>query len=175
MSNNILQYLPEYLQEIREYKEICSTEDIELEQLENKIEEVIKEVNVQTASDYGLSRYEKIFNIVNTTTDIDERRFKVRSKLINQLPFNMKWLENKLKNLVGDGNYKITLDAEKYTITVQISHIFPDIVDVMTNDLREQLSANLVIIVNLFRTEMAKLYYGGIIHVGKNIKIGGEN
>lgn len=173
MSNNILQYLPEYLQEIREYKEICSTEDIELEQLENKIEEVIKEVNVQTASDYGLSRYEKIFNIVNTTTDIDERRFKVRSKLINQLPFNMKWLDSKLKSLVGAENYKINLDSENYQITIQISHIFPDIATVMNNDLRQQLPANLIITVNLFRAETSNLYVGGFIHVGKFIKIGG--
>lgn len=171
MSNNILQYLPEYLQEIREYKEICSTEDIELEQLENKIEEVIKEVNVQTASDYGLSRYEKIFNIVNTTTDIDERRFKVRSKLINQLPFNMKWLNNKLKNLVGEDNYKIVLDAEKYTITVQISHIFPDIANVLINDFSKQFPANLVIIINLFQTEAANLYVGATVHVGDIQKI----
>ncbi len=173
--SNIVTYLPEYLQDIREYKEICSSENIELEQLEKRIEDVINEVNVQTASNYGLSRYEKIFNIVNTTTDIEERRFKVRSKLINQLPFNMKWLDNKLKNLVGEGNYKFTLDTDNYKITVQISHIFPDVVDVMTRDLSEQLPANLIIIVNLFRTEMAKLYYGGIIHIGKNIKIGGEN
>lgn len=173
--NNTINYLPTFLRNVKEYKEICNAEDIEFEKLDNRLDEIINEIAVDTANGYGLERYEKIFNIVNNTTDIDERRFKIKSKLINQLPFNMKWLDNKLKNLVGDGNYKITLDAEKYTITVQISHIFPDIVDVMTNDLREQLSANLVIIVNLFRTEMAKLYYGGVIHVGKNIKIGGEN
>ena len=172
---NLTNHLPQFLRDIKEYKEIYNVEEVEIESLETKIEEIIKEASAETATSYGLERYEKILNIVNTTENIEERRFKIKSKLINQLPFNMKWLDNKLKNLVGEGNYKITLDAEKYTSTVQISHIFPDIVDVMNNDLRQQLPANLTIIVNLFRTEVANLYFGGIIHVGKYIKIGGEN
>lgn len=169
--SNIVTYLPEYLQDIREYKEICSSENIELEQLEKRIEDVINEVNVQTASNYGLSRYEKIFNIVNTTTDVEERRFKVRSKLINQLPFNMKWLENKLRNLVGVDNYKIVLDANNYQITIQISHVFPDVAEVLINDFSKQFPANLVIVINLFQTEIAQLYVGATVHVGDIQKI----
>lgn len=174
--SNLIKSLPPFLQEIEEYKKICSTEDIEIEKVDSKINELLNEISVETAESYGLTRYEKIFNITNAVdVTTEERRFKIKSKLINQLPFNMKWLDNKLKKLVGEGNYKITLDTDNYKITVQISHVFPDVVDVMTRDLSEQLPANLIIIVNLFRTEMAKLYYGGIIHIGKNIKIGGEN
>lgn len=170
---NLIEHLPLFLRGIREYKEIYRTEEIELKNLENKIEEIIREASAETAKGYGLDRYEKILNIVKTTDDIDARRFKIKNKLANQLPFNMKWLDNKLKNLVGEGNYKITLDTDNFQITIQISHIFPDIATVMNNDLRQQLPANLIITVNLFRTETSNLYVGGFIHVGKFIKIGG--
>lgn len=172
---NLINHLPPFLREIKDYKEICDTEEIELKNLETKIEEIIREVSVETASSYGLDRYEKILNVIKTTENIEERRFKIKSKLVNQLPFNMKWLNNKLRALVGDGNYKITLDSENYSITIQISHIFPDVATVMKNDLRQQLPANLIITVNLFRTETANLFVGGVIHVGKFVKLGGAN
>ncbi len=172
---NLIKHLPLFLRDIREYKEIYNTEEIELKDLEKKVEEIIREASAETAKGYGLDKYEKILNIVKTTDVIDERRFKIKTKLTNQLPFNMKWLDNKLKNLVGEENYKITLDAENYKITIQISHIFPDVVTVIKEDLRQQLPANLIIIVNLFRTEMSKVYCGGIIHIGKFVTLGGEN
>ena len=170
---DLINHLPPFLREIKEYKQICNTEEVELENIETKIEEIITEASAETAKGYGLEKYEKILNIVKTTENVDERRFKIKSKLINQLPFNMKWLDNKLKSLVGPGNYKITLDSENYRITVQISHVFPDIVNVMNNDLRKQVPANLIIVVNLFRTEIMELFVGGIIHIGKNVYIGG--
>ena len=171
---NLIKHLPRFLRDVREYKETCSVEEVEIKNLESKIEEIITEASAETASSYGLERYEKILNIANKTENLEERRFKIKSKLTNQLPFNMKWLDNKLKSLVGTGNYEINLDSENYQITIQISHIFPDIANVMNSDLRQQLPANLIITVNLFRTETSNLYVGGFIHVGKFIKIGGD-
>lgn len=170
----LIEHLPRFLRDIKEYKETCSVEEIELKNLESKIEEIIIEASAETANSYGLERYEKVLNIINTTENVEERRFKIKSKLTNQLPFNMKWLDNKLKSLVGVGNYKINLDSENYQITIQISHVFPDIANVMNNDLRQQLPSNLIITVNLFRTETSNLYVGGFVHVGKFIKIGGD-
>lgn len=172
---NLIKYLPFFLQDIKEYKEICNSEEIELKNLESKIEEIIRESSAETANGYGLEKYEKILNVTKTTDDIEERRFKIKSKLTNQLPFNMKWLDNKLKSLVGKENYKITLDAKNYSITIQISHIFPDIATVVNNDLRQQLPANLVIEINLFRTEKINLHVAGLVHIGKFIKVGEVN
>lgn len=172
---NLIEHLPPFFREIKEYKQVCSVEEIELENLENKIEEIIKEVSIETASGYGLDKYEEILNIVKTTDNTEERRFKIKSKLTNQLPFNMKWLDNKLKSLVGNENYKITLDAKNYSITIQISHVFPDVATVINNDLRQQLPANLIITVNLFRTETVNLHVAGLVHIGKFIKVGGAN
>lgn len=172
---DLIGQLPPFLQNIKEYKEICSAEYIELKDLEDKIEEIIKEISAETATGYGLERYEKILNIVNTTTNAEERRFKIKSKLTNQLPFNLKWIENKLKSLVGEGNFLIDLDNENYKITIQISYVFPDVANVLNRDLRLQLPANLLIMVNLFQTENANLYIGAKAHCGDFIKVGGAD
>ena len=169
--NNTINYLPTFLRNIKEYKEICNAEDIEFEKLDSRLDEIINEIAVDTANSYGLERYEKIFNIVNTTTNVEERRFKIKSKLINQLPFNMKWLDNKLTKLVGAGNYSINLEKDDYKITIGVSFMFPDIAEILKKDFREQFPANLVIIINLFQTEVANLYVGATVHVGDIQKI----
>lgn len=167
----LIEYLPEFLQDIREYKEIFKAEDIELDRLKDSIEEVLDEVIVNNASKYGIDRYEKIYDIKSDSTDIEERRFAILSKMNNKLPFTRVWLENKLNNLVGKGNYVITEDCNNYKIRIDVLAIFKDVAEVLNRDLREQLSANLEVTVNLFQTEECTSYFAGIVHTGDFIEI----
>ena len=97
---SMIEYLHSFLQEVREYKEIYKAEDIELEELKNKINELLDETVVNRANSYGLERYEKIYNIKNISNDIETRRFNILSKINDRVPFSLKWLDNKLKQLV---------------------------------------------------------------------------
>lgn len=167
----LIEYMPTFLQEVQEFKEIFNSEDIEIEDIKEKIAELLDEVVVQTAKSYGLDRYEKIYGITNTTTDIERRRFNILSKINNRIPYTLNWLKNKLNNLVGKDNYEIILDHNNYKITVNVAALFNDIAIVLNKDLREQLPANLLITVNLFQTEESKLFLGTIIRQGDFIKI----
>lgn len=171
--SNLIKLLPSFLREIKEYKEIFSSIEEEFNAFRIQMDKALQESSVETATDYGLDRYEKMLNIANSSNDVIERRFKIKSKLINQLPFNKKWLDNKLKSLVGEGNYIIKIDESNYEVTVQVSYIFPNVVKELSESLRNELPANLVVNVNLFRTEEAEVYVGGILHIGKFKQIGG--
>ena len=172
---SIKKYLPLYLQEIKEFDEICKTEDIELEDLNNKINKLLNEITVANASNVGLSRYEKIYNIKNISTDIEERRFNILNKMNGKGPFTLNWLNNKLKALVGEDNYKIDVDYNKYRIDISVSGIFQNIAETLNIDLKEQLPANLIITVNLFQTEKANIYVGTLIREGDFMKLRGGN
>lgn len=172
---SIKKYLPLYLQEVKEFDEICKTEDIELEDLNNKINELLNEITVANASHVGLSRYEKIYNIKNISTDIEERRFNILNKMNGKGPFTLNWLNNKLKALVGEDNYKIDVDYNKYRIDISVSGIFQNIAETLNIDLKEQLPANLIITVNLFQTEKANIYVGTLIREGDFMKLRGGN
>lgn len=167
----LIEYMPTFLQEVQEFKEIFNSEDIEIEDIKERISELLDEVVVQTAKSYGLDRYEKIYGITNITTDIERRRFNILSKINNRIPYTLNWLKNKLNNLVGKDNYEIILDHNNYKITVNVAALFNDIAIVLNKDLREQLPANLLITVNLFQTEQCETYYGGIVHIGDNLEI----
>ena len=54
---DLINHLPPFLREIKEYKQICNTEEVELENIETKIEEIITEASAETAKGYGLEKY----------------------------------------------------------------------------------------------------------------------
>ena len=167
----LIEYLPEFMQEIKELKELFEVEDAEIEKLNAEIQKIFNEIIVKTAENYGLDRYEKLYDIKNTTNDIEVRRFNILAKINNKVPYTMNWLRNKLDTLVGRENYEITLDHKNYKITIDVIALFKDIAIILNKDLREQLPANLIITVNLFQTEECQTYFAGIVHIGDNLTI----
>lgn len=165
----IINYMPNFLQNVREFEIISNLEDEELEKLKLQIDKIIKEVIVNTSEDYGLKRYEKIYNIDVVSDDIDVRRFNIISKINNKAPFTYKWLDNKLKQLVGENNYKINIEYDNYKVIISIVYLFGDIVNNLQEDLKQLLPANLVIQINLFSN--CNLYLAGIMHEKQHIKL----
>lgn len=167
----IIEYLPLYLQDVREFKIIANIEDIELEKIKAQIEEILKETIVKTANSYGLTRYEKIYNIEEPANDIIVRRYNILAKINNRVPYTINWLKNKLNNTIGEDNYRINIDYDNMILEIEILAVFKDIAIVLYKDLREQLPANLQIAVNLFQIEQSKQYIGGIVHCGDYLKV----
>lgn len=169
----LIDYMPQYLKNVREFQEIFKSEDEQLNNINTLISKMLTEVIVKSADSYGLERYEKIYNISNVSNNIEERRFNILSKINDRIPFSLNWLRNKLENLVGKDNYRIKVEYDKYSITVDVMMIFEDIANTLNISLREQLPANLKITVNLFQTEQSNIFLGAIIREGDFIRIGG--
>jgi len=167
----LIEYIPSYLQNIREYKEIFKVEEIEIDKLKKNIEKILEEVIVNTSDNYGLTKYEKIYNIKDTTNDLQTRRYNILSKINNKIPYTYNWLINKLNNTIGKDNYIVSIDCNSYKISIEVFSLFKDIAVLLKKDLREQLPANLVVAVNLFQEEQSKSYFAGIVHIGDNIII----
>lgn len=165
----LIEYMPNFLQNVREFNIISSLEDEELEKLKLQVDNILKEVIVNTSEGYGLQRYEKIYNINVVSADIDVRRFNIISKINNKVPFTYKWLDNKLKQLVGENNYRINIEYDNYKVIISIVYLFGDIVNTLQKDLKELLPANLIIQINLFSN--CNLYLGSIVHEKQRIKL----
>lgn len=165
----IIEYMPNFLQDVREFKIISNSEDEELEKLKIQIDNILKEVIVNTSKDYGLRRYEKIYNINVVSDDIEVRRRNVLSKMNNKIPFSLKWLDNKLKQLVGEGNYKINIDYNNYKLIISVFYLFENIKDTLQKELIYLLPANLIIQMNLFSN--CNLYLASIVHEKQRIKL----
>jgi hypothetical protein len=166
----IISYLPEFLQVIKEYIETCKTIDIEFGNLRAGINSVENEVIVDNATEYGLARYEKIFGIT-PTGNIEERRLEIKLKMINQLPYTYRWLDNKLNVLFGEGNYKLGIDYSNYLLTVEIDYKFDTVAKAFYIDLRQQIPANMILNDRLYENEGMNMYIAGNVHIVDHMTI----
>lgn len=121
MARKLLDYLPLQLQEIREYRGILDALQDQFEKLDRQIDYVLKESVIMTAEDYGLGRWETMLKITPKKSDtVEERRFRILSKLMAKLPYTYRQLENLLDELCGPGNYMIDLDPDAYVLEVSL-------------------------------------------------------
>lgn len=159
MSKNIIHYLPPFLREIQEFKKICNAEDTELDVIQEKLNSILDETIVINASEYGIERYEEIFNIVNKKAELYERRFIIQSIFLNRIPFTLKWLQNKLYQTVGN-SYLIEMDYNTYSLVIRISYLFANAIGLLEEDIRKSIPANINCTIYLNENENIELHTG---------------
>lgn len=154
----LIDYLPEFLKNFREYKEIMNTEEIELDKLKSKNNSITDEVIISNATSEGISRFEKILGIKNNKNlALENRKFLVKNKFFNRAPFTVEWLKNKLENLCGQDNYIIDLDISNKILNVQIGYMFDEATEELRKDLRNIIPANIILDVNFWYIEIANI------------------
>ena len=59
----IIEYLPEFLRDIREYKQIAHAEDIELNRLELRRRKILENTFIEDLDEEGTSRWEGMLGL----------------------------------------------------------------------------------------------------------------
>ena len=122
MRKKLNEYLPSILLKTYEFTLLCDTEQREFNRLNTAVDEVLDAQFVSTAGEYAIQRYEKIFGVVPQDTDtLDERRFKVLTRINTQLPFSVRRLRQQLATLCGEDGYKLEVNGGVYTLTVKVA------------------------------------------------------
>ncbi|MDR1755247.1 MAG: YmfQ family protein [Eubacterium sp.] len=123
----LIDYFPNIIKDVREFKALMHAEQPEItggekvNGLFNEIELVLANQFVQTASIYGVRRWEKLIGIIPSSDDIIERKRIILARLREQLPYTYNKLEILLSNILGSGNFKINLYSEKYTLIITLT------------------------------------------------------
>jgi hypothetical protein len=122
MRKKLQDYLPSILLKTYEFPLLCETEQVEFDRLAAAADAVLDAQFLSTAGEYAIQRYEKIFGVVPQDTDtIDERRFKVLTRINTQLPFSVRRLRQQLATLCGEDGYKLEVGGGKYTLSVKVA------------------------------------------------------
>lgn len=122
MRKKLQDYLPPILLKTYEFPLLCETEQPEIERLHDAADAVLDAQFLSTAGEYAIQRYEKIFGVVPQDTDtLDERRFKVLTRINTQLPFSVRRLRQQLATLCGENGYKLEVGGGRYTLTVKVA------------------------------------------------------
>jgi hypothetical protein len=116
---DLVSYLPPFLAEFKEIAVTLEAENPEFVLVWNAAERVLQNEFIETADEYGISRFEKILNILPSTEDtLESRRARVQARWFNTIPYTMKSFLAKLIALCGDSNFTVTKEYEKYKVEI---------------------------------------------------------
>lgn len=122
----ILQRLPGIYHTVREFQQIARTEDDEFAQWQENNQKDLDDSFIKTAGEESISIWENEIGIrpdvINES--IDFRRQRLINRYTIKPPFTMHWLEQQLKQLLGDGFIKLIRDQALLNLTVQADLVY---------------------------------------------------
>ena len=119
---NICKYYPRWFRRILDFQYLCRSEGEELRCLAEAMDQIRKNLFVQTMDEGTTAQWEAILRILPTPEeDLDFRRLRVLNRLSLRPPFTLIFLREKLDLLFGPGNYLVEVDYPNYTLYIEAS------------------------------------------------------
>ncbi len=119
MERKLINYLPYVVRGYDVFKAMMEAEQPEFETVWAAVNDLMDNQFIMTADEIGLSRWEKVLEIVPKATDtLEDRRFRILTRLNETRPFTVLQLNNILQTLCGEDNYSILISD--YTLIVRI-------------------------------------------------------
>lgn len=118
---SICKYIPTWYKPVEEYQQICQTESAQLQTLAAAIHAVKENFYFQTMTLDGIEEWESVLHIIPNPSieDIDFRRARVLNRITTKPPFTLGFLYQKLDELIGPGEWSVTVDYNNYTLYIE--------------------------------------------------------
>lgn len=119
----LLEQLPPWYRDVLDYQQLCQSEQTELDALAQAIVSVADNLFFQTMDEGTATQWEQIFGIVaNTATEtLAFRRARILNRVSIRPPFTLGFLHQKLDELIGPGEWTVTVDYPNYTLYIESS------------------------------------------------------
>lgn len=123
LDTDLLALLPPWYRRILDYQEICQTEEAQFEALGEEISAVADNFFFQTMDEGAVSQWEQIFRIIPdpSTETLEFRRARLLNRISTRPPFTLGFLYQKLDELIGPGEWTVTVDYANYTLYIESS------------------------------------------------------
>lgn len=142
---DIKEYWSPVVGESLEFTVIADAENPEFNYLWEKIYGLVDEFFVKSATEYGVSRMEKILKIVPSKNDsLQSRKDRLLWKMNLKIPYTMRFLKNILASVVGEENREVEYDNDTRTLMVRIKDGLWDMSQLRT-DLEKIIPADSVL------------------------------
>ena len=153
-----LGYLPQIFKEIEEIQAVAHVETPILNGLWLKIEDILNDQFIITATDSGLSRQEKMLKLnVPATDTIETRRFRLLSRYQEQAPYTNKVLKQLLDSLLGEGKYFYERNVAGKWLTVKLELTVKGQFEAVELMLERITPQNMILTVELRYNQYSKL------------------
>lgn len=116
----LVPYLPPPIAEFKEISTTLEAEEPEFALVWKAADQVLQNEFIETADEYGLSRFEKMLGVLPSIEDtLESRRARVRARWFAALPFTVKSLAAKLASICGENGFSIVKGFGSYQITIK--------------------------------------------------------
>lgn len=107
---NLIEYLPPHLSGMQEFREICASEDIELQLIWDELAAAVTDMDLYSMSERQCAVWERFFGIRNVALQsLDDRRLTLRGYFSSQLPYTISKLRKTLDSMCGEDGYQLTI------------------------------------------------------------------
>jgi len=123
VDTDLMAYLPVWYKEIEEYQQIIAAEKAQAVTLLSNMTAVKGNFFFATMNEGAVAEWERVLGIIpNPATEtLEFRRMRLINRLSTKPPFSIRFLRQKLDELIGAGNYVLTVDGSAYTIYIEAS------------------------------------------------------
>nr|DAQ19565.1 MAG TPA: tail protein [Caudoviricetes sp.] len=153
-------YLPPFMQKYKELQETFKSEDIEFRKIWEATDKTFSNRFIETADEYGLSRYEQMLGLHYTEDDnLESRRARIRNRWFNTMPYTMRGLILKLNVLCGESSFALCNDFNTgYELTIHTNIEDYGKVDELGQIISTMVPCNILVVSeNSIRTEDGNL------------------
>ncbi|WP_313894302.1 putative phage tail protein [Psychrobacillus sp.] len=120
---DLMSYLPHYYQDIHEFKVLMAIENPEFNLLLSEFDGVLNDQFILTAQEPAIEKREKLFNILADpkTETMEFRRKRIINRQSIKPPFTLKYLQQRLDFLLGEGVATARVDVTNYILRVELA------------------------------------------------------
>ncbi|MHB8064474.1 MAG: putative phage tail protein [Ruminiclostridium sp.] len=147
---NILNYLSDFLKEFREFERLAEAENPELLLVWKTFENARDDQFVKDSTENGVKSWERILKINPKGSDtLEDRKFRILTRLNEKLPYTYTKLEQLLASLCGETGYSLKLLNKEYTLLVRVALAAKSNFEEVKKLLQKMVPANLIIDLSL--------------------------
>lgn len=146
MDRQLINYLPPVFREVREFQAITGIEQPDIENAWDNAGRVLDEQFLDSATEVGISRWEKILRVShNAEESLEDRKFRIYALINANTPYTERVLREKLSELCEGGDYDLTIDHDNYALYISIALSRRSQYDSMLGLIERMVPANMII------------------------------
>ncbi|ASS76807.1 phage portal protein [Tumebacillus algifaecis] len=144
--SKLMNYLPPFYSEIKDFTELMSTEEVEVNALRAAIDRLLDDQFVMTASERSIKRREQMLGIQAdpATESLEFRRLRLINRYSTKPPFTIRFLQERLNSLVGPGRATVDVDPRNFVLSIAADIDNASIFKEVEHTVRTTIPANLV-------------------------------
>ena len=145
---------PEIIRDIPDISQIYDINDDQADELDEAIDHLDDNIFLEDMHEDHIIRWENILNIAPATDDtLEDRRFRVKTKVLERLPYSYRVIMNKLATLVPDG-LEVDINEDRTHIDISLAlrsaKMLADVDELMESILPLNMTYAVIVLYNLY-------------------------